>query len=62
MNIATSRYYTGLTPLPNDTETTMAYVPFQTDSSMYNEEYALTKGTLFPNLDKPLMKGSDCCD
>lgn len=31
----------------------MAYVPFQTDATVYEEMKALRAGTLFPVLDKP---------
>ncbi len=42
----------------NDTELkdlplTMAYVPFQRSIDSYEEEQALMRGTLFPDLDKP---------
>ena len=57
-----NRTYTGICPLPDDPETTMAYIPFQIDASMYSEEVALTQGTLFPNIDKPFLKGSDRCE
>ncbi len=51
-------YYFGLSPLPDDPVTTMAYVPFQTDRDMYDEETALCKGTLFINLNKPFCRGA----
>ena len=51
-------YYFGLSPLPDDAATTMAYVPFQTDRDMYDEETALCKGTLFINLNKPFCRGA----
>lgn len=31
----------------------MAYVPIQSWGDLYDESLALTKGTLFPDLDKP---------
>jgi len=33
----------------------MAYVPWQTWETMYNEEQALEIGTVFPSLDKPFL-------
>ena len=47
-----------LSSLPADTVTTMAYVPFQTDKSMYEDDKALRRGTLYKNLDKPFMRGA----
>lgn len=41
------------TALPDDPVPTMAYVPFQTDTTTYDEMKALKAGTLFPVLDKP---------
>ena len=44
----------GFTPaLPDDPVVAMAYVPFQTDTTTYDEMKALKAGTLFPVLDKP---------
>ena len=51
-------YYLGLSPLPSDPVTTMAYVPFQTDKDMFDDETALCKGTLFINLNKPFCRGA----
>ncbi len=34
---------------------TMAYVPFQTFTSVYDNTTALKNGTLFPELDKPFL-------
>lgn len=49
--------YTGRTKLPKNPVTTMAYVPFQTDTAMYDIEKALCQGTAFPDLDKPFWGG-----
>lgn len=35
----------------------MSYTPWQQFSKTYSHEEALCKGTLFPELDKPFMKG-----
>ena len=43
------------TVLPDDPVVAMAYVPFQTDSTTYDELKALKAGTLFPVLDKPFL-------
>ncbi len=40
-------------PLPKDTVTAMAYVPYQNAGKLYAPEQALCRGTLFPDLDKP---------
>ena len=47
-----------LTPLPANPVTTMAYVPFQTDTSMYETDQALCNGTLFIDLNKPFERGA----
>ena len=49
--------YTGVTPLPDTVVTAMAYIPFQTDTTQYTPETALSEGTLFPNLNKPFLGG-----
>lgn len=41
------------TPFPEDYSVAMAYVPIQTDLSVYDEMKALEVGTLFPVLNKP---------
>ena len=43
--------------LPDDAAVAMAYVPFQTDNSVYEPAQALTNGTVFPVLDKPFLAG-----
>ncbi len=53
----TNGEYTGVTPLPKDAVTAMAYVPFQTDTAQYTPEKALSEGTLYPNLNKPFLGG-----
>ena len=35
----------------------MAYVPWQHLHTVYEPEYALERGTLFPELDKPFLAG-----
>lgn len=48
----------GISPLPENTTVTMAYVPFQgSDEKMYSPEQAVEAGTLFPCLDKPFLRG-----
>ncbi len=47
-----------LSALPDDTVAAMAYVPFQTDKSMFETEIALSKGTLFTELYKPFCRGA----
>ena len=50
--------FKALSPLPDDTVTTMAYVPFQTDKAMFETDDALTKGTLVVDLYKPFLRGA----
>lgn len=50
--------FKAVTALPDDTVTTMAYVPFQTDKAMFDVEVALSKGTLFTDLYKPFLRGA----
>ena len=50
--------FAALSPLPDCPVAAMAYVPFQTDKSMYPEDIALNKGTLFTELDKPFKRGA----
>ena len=44
-------------PFPDDFSVAMAYVPVQTDTTVYDEMKALYQGTLFVVLDKPFMRG-----
>lgn len=48
-----------VSPLPFDATVTMAYVPVQTDTAMYDEMKALQEGTLFPVLNKPFAGMGD---
>lgn len=51
----------GITPLPDDPQVTMAYVPYQTDGAenIYNPEKGMCAGTMFPDLHKPFMPKGD---
>ena len=49
--------YCGVTPLPETVATTMAYIPFQTNTTEYTPEAALKNGTLFTDLNKPFYGG-----
>lgn len=49
----------GLSALPPDAAVTMAYVPMQTDTAVYDAEKALQTGTLFPVLNKPFAGAGD---
>lgn len=55
--MAEQNTYTGTTSLPETVVTAMAYVPFQTDTTQYAPDMALTEGTLFPDLNKPFLGG-----
>ncbi|MBR4726839.1 MAG: spore coat associated protein CotJA [Clostridia bacterium] len=48
-----------LTPLPANFTAGMAYVPMQTDSTLYEDPKALEAGTVFPVLHKPFT--GKCC-
>lgn len=48
--------YSGkMTALPECPQVAMAYVPFQTDFTTYDEMTAIRCGTLFPVLNKPFL-------
>lgn len=48
--------YSGkMTALPECPQVAMAYVPFQTDFTTFDEMTALRCGTLFPVLSKPFL-------
>ena len=49
----------GLSALPADAAVTMAYVPMQTDTNVYDADKALREGTLFPTLNKPFAGAGD---
>lgn len=51
--------YSEKSAFPENTPLAMAFVPFQGKSEKYKCEKALSRGTLFPCLDKPFMMG--CC-
>ena len=46
-----------LPALPEHPVVAMAYVPFQTDITVYDAANALQRGTAFPVLDKPFLAG-----
>ncbi|MBQ7541528.1 MAG: spore coat associated protein CotJA [Clostridia bacterium] len=48
-----------LSALPSDFTVTMAYVPMQTDTTVYDADKALREGTLFPTLNKPFAGVGD---
>ncbi len=43
----------GIAPIPEDATSTMAYVPFQINESMYSPDVGLENGTMFKSLNKP---------
>jgi hypothetical protein len=49
-----------MTPFPYDAAVAMAYVPFQTDTAMYDDMKALCEGTLFVCLNKPFLGAGVC--
>lgn len=54
------RFDSYISPLPLNAAVAMAYVPFQTDVSVYDDMKALEDGTVFPVLNKPFV-GQGCC-
>ena len=44
---------------PKNTPLAMAYVPFQQWGETYDDDKALSRGTLFPELDLPFSGGGD---
>ncbi len=44
-----------ISPLPSDPQVAMAYVPYQNMGTTYEADEALSRGTLFPELDKPFL-------
>ena len=46
-----------MTRFPKNTPIAMAYVPFQQWGETYGDDEALSRGTLFPELDLPFSKG-----
>ncbi|WP_303765281.1 spore coat associated protein CotJA [Ruminococcus flavefaciens] len=46
-----------MTRFPKNTPLAMAYVPFQQWGETYGDDEALSRGTLFPDLDLPFSKG-----
>lgn len=55
----TSNYDGSVSSFPNNTPLGMAYVPFQKWENVYELNDAFPKGTLFPELDFPFMRGAD---
>lgn len=51
--------YFGISALPNCPVTAMAYVPFQTNTTMFDVETGFKNGTVFQDLYKPFLGG--CC-
>lgn len=48
---------------PPETPVAMAYVPFQSWEKPYDMEAGLSRGTIFPSLDKPFLgKEAVFCD
>ena len=48
-------------PACGDMVLAMAYVPVQSFEAVYEVDTAFMQGTLFPELDKPLMVGGVSC-
>lgn len=52
---------TGVAELPCEGQVVaMAYVPWQMLETVYEAEEGYVRGTMFPELDKPLMVGGVC--
>lgn len=46
-----------MTSFPEQTPLAMAYVPFQQWGKVYNPDEGFKKGTIFPDLDFPFVRG-----
>ncbi len=46
-----------ISSLPENAVVAMAYIPYQNPVMIYTVEQGLSKGTLFPCLDKPFLCG-----
>lgn len=57
-SVPAGNMFTTIAALPKETTVTMAYVPFQTDLSVYEAPDALNAGTLFKCLNKPFLRGA----
>lgn len=59
MNTDTQGCENSPSPLPANPVPAMAYVPFQQYNSknIYSPEMGLDNGTIFPELDKPFLRG-----
>lgn len=57
INNATEDGSGNTTAFPQQTPLAMAYVPFQQWNSVYQEDEAFSRGTLFPELDFPFERG-----
>ena len=44
-----------ISPLPDNPVIAMAYVPFQSWEKPYDMDAGLSRGTIFPSLDKPFI-------
>lgn len=51
------QFYRAVMPFPENWAIAMAYVPMQTDTTVYDCAQALCEGTLFPVLNKPFKRG-----
>ena len=56
--VRSGSFFDGIPALPKDAAVTMAYVPFQLDTTRYGDEQALVNGTLFVDLNKPFLRGA----
>ena len=56
--VAAGNTYMTTTSLPPDAVVAMAYVPYQTDKTRYDDGAALANGTLYPVLNKPFLRGA----
>lgn len=57
-SVPAGSFFSAMSALPKDVGVTMAYVPFQTDLSVYETSDALNAGTLFKCLNKPFLRGA----
>lgn len=59
MDMVVNSESANISRFPRNTPLAMAYVPFQQWNETYDDDKALARGTLFPELDLPFLKGGD---
>lgn len=56
--VQSGSFYDGISALPCDATVAMAYVPFQLDTTRYDDNAAFCNGSLFTTLNRPFLRGA----